>query len=811
MQHPLPGVFTAKLNTQSALYLVMFGVSMLMATPALTHAAESQQTARTQHQQEFAIEAGALATVLNRFATEAGVVLSFDNGLTEGKQSRGINGRYSIDQGFSVLLSGSGLQAVAGGGNSYVVLPATPSGSVQLGVTNVTSSGLGAVTEGSRSYTTGSTNTATKMSLSLRETPQSVSVVTRQQMDDQNMQSLEDVARAATGINTTKDFGTERSRYFSRGFQVNDLQYDGVPTSISESYSMDVTSVNNMAIYDRVEFVRGANGLMQGAGNPSAAINLVRKRPTDTYKLKAEIGGGSWDHYHSQIDVSGPLNEQGTLRGRTVLLYDAGNSFVDRADKENQLFYAIGEADLSEDTTLSIGTVLQKDYHGGYDWGGLPTQLNGSFYPLSRSASFAPSWAHLNKINRTVFADIKHAFNDDWKLTVNTNFMWSNADFLGLYGNNIGNDQFRLATNDTKYDDEQISLDAALNGAFYLLGQRHELVFGANARKDRFINESRYNNNPSVVDILDFSPSQVASPTYSYERIQYRNVRKDKGLYTATRLNPSDDLHVILGSRFSWVDYTSSDYEDRFKENGKVIPYAGVVYDLTNDASVYASYTEIYQVQSNYDITNKLLNPITGSNYEIGLKNEFYDGLLNTSVAVFQVDQSHLPQAVVGAPRICGPGRSSTCYEEGGKVRNRGFEVEASGEVLPGWNAVLGYTYSHPEYSGGTRKGTDYATETSPRRLVKLATNYRLPGELGDWRVGGSLYHQSKVYLGNVEQGAYNLVDLNANYQINKNLSAQLNLNNVFDKHYYSAIYNSNLGNYYGEPRNFAVTLRYEN
>jgi outer membrane receptor for ferric coprogen and ferric-rhodotorulic acid len=493
------------------------------------------------------------------------------------------------------------------------------------------------------------------------------------------------------------------------------------------------------------------------------------------------------------------------------LLYDAGNSFVDRADKENQLFYAIGEADLSEYTTLSIGTVLQKDYHGGYDWGGLPTQLNGSFYPLSRSASFAPSWAHLNKINRTVFADIKHAFNDDWKLTVNTNFMWSNADFLGLYGNNIGNDQFRLATNDTKYDDEQISLDAALNGAFYLLGQRHELVFGANARKDRFINESRYNNNPSVVDILDFSPSQVASPTYSYERIQYRNVRKDKGLYTATRLNPSDDLHVILGSRFSWVDYTSSDYEDRFKENGKVIPYAGVVYDLTSDASVYASYTEIYQVQSNYDISNKLLNPITGSNYEIGLKNEFYDGLLNTSVAVFQVDQSHLPQAVVGAPRTCGPGRSSTCYEEGGKVRNRGFEVEASGEVLPGWNAVLGYTYSHPEYIGGTRKGTDYATETSPRRLVKLATNYRLPGELGDWRVGGSLYHQSKVYLGNVEQGAYNLVDLNANYQFNKNLSAQLNLNNVFDKHYYSAIYNSNLGNYYGEPRNFAVTLRYEN
>ena len=783
---------------------LLTGGPLLLAMP-IPQALASEQT------HSYAIPAGNLDQALNRFASETGILLSVDAQLTAGKQSPGLNGRYSVEEGFSLLLAGTGLRAFNQGGNYALAVAPQDGYALELGPTTVTGMQLGAITEGTGSYTTGSTSTATKLPMSLRETPQSVSVVTRQQMDDQNMQSLEDVARAATGINTVKDFGTERSRYFSRGFQVSDLQYDGVPSSISESYSMDVTSVNNMAIYDRVEFVRGANGLMQGAGTPSAAINLVRKRPTDTYNLKAEIGAGSWDNYHSQIDVGGPLNEQGSLRARTVLLYGSGNSFVDRADKENQLFYAIGEADLSESTTVSLGTVLQKDYHSGYDWGGLPSQLNGSFYPLSRSTSFAPKWAHLNKINRTLFADIKHAFNDDWKLTVNTNLTWSNADFLGLYGNNIGNDQLRLFTNDTKYDDEQISLDVALNGTFNMLGQRHELVFGANARKDRFINESRYNNNPSVVDIYNFDPAQVAVPTYGYERIQYRNVRKDKGLYAATRVNPRDDLHVILGSRFSWIDYESADYEDRFKEDGKVIPYAGVVYELTNSASIYTSYTEIYQVQNNYGIDNKLLSPITGTNYEIGLKNEFYDGLLNTSVAVFQVDQSHMPQAVVGAARVCGPGRNSTCYEEGGKVRNRGFEIEASGEILPGWNTVLGYTYSHPEYIGGTRKGTDYGTETAPQRLFKLATNYRMPGELNDWRVGASLYHQSKIYMGRVEQGAYDLVDLNANYQINQNLSAQLNLNNVFDKNYYPAIYNSNLGNYYGEPRNFALTLRYEN
>ncbi|QKZ04396.1 TonB-dependent siderophore receptor [Pseudomonas eucalypticola] len=783
-----------------------------LPTLAFTLALPVAAQAQTQAQEwTLNIPAQPLGSALQVFAAQTGVQVLYSAGTVEHLQSSAVVGRYSLEESVPMLLRNSGLRYQLSG--NTLTLQAAGDSAMLLGATSVQASGLGATTEGTGSYTTGSTNTATKLGLSLRETPQSVSVVTRQQMDDQNMQSLEDVAMAATGINTVKDFGTERSRYFSRGFQVNDLQYDGVPTSIAESYSMDVTSVNNMAIYDRVEFVRGPNGLMQGAGNPSAAINLIRKRPSDVYKLKAELGAGSWDNYHSQIDVGGPLNDEGTLRGRTVMMYNTGNSYVDRAGKDNQLFYAIGEADLSEWTTVSLGTVLQKDYHNGYDWGGLPTQTNGSFYPFSRSTSFAPSWAHLNKLNRTVFGDIKHQFNDDWSLTVNGNVSWSNADFLALYGYNMGANQMRLYTNDTQYDDEQVSIDAVLNGSYELFGRKHEIIFGANARRDKFINYSRYNNNSSVVDILDFSASSLPRPTYSYDRMEYDYTREDKGLYMATRLNPVDDLHVILGSRFSWVGYKteSPTSTDEFKENGKVIPYAGIVYDVNENTSVYASYTDIYKLQSNYDVNNKLLAPVTGSNYEIGLKNEFYEGRLNTSLAIFRTDQSHMPEAVTTAPKICGPTGTGSCYEEGGKVRNDGFEAELSGEILKGWNGVVGYTYSHPKYIAGAKDGQDYATNTAPQRLFKIATNYQLPGALEDWRVGGNLYHQSKIYLGDIQQGAYNLVDLNTQYKVNQNLSVQLNFNNVFDKKYYSTINDDNLGNYYGAPRNFAITLRYEN
>ncbi|UVM57943.1 TonB-dependent receptor [Pseudomonas sp. B21-012] len=784
-----------------------------LLAPVDAHARGSEAFAVTQL---FNIAAQPLDSALTRFADQAGLRIIFNSDEVSGMNSAGLSGPYKVNEALDHLLSGSGFGYEFVNDKTLTLRKlSTDSAVLELGATDVNALRLASTTEGTGAYTTGLTNTATRLGLSPRETPQSISVVTRQQMDDQNMQSLEDVARAATGISTVKGFGTERALYYSRGFQVDDLQFDGLPSSVTESFSMDVMSVNNMAMYDRVEIVRGATGLMQGAGNPSAAINMVRKRPTREYQLKAELGAGSWDNYRTQLDVGGPLNAEGTLRGRTVLMYNSRNSYQDYADKDNQLFYAIGEADLSDSTTIAVGASFQQDNNGGYDWGGLPTHLDGSSYNFSRSKSFAGKWAHLDKINRNVFADIKHSFNEDWNLTVATNLIWSNADFLAQVGyhSKDSDSTMQYWPNSARYDDEQINLDAALNGAFTLLGGKHEVVIGTNMRRDRLQYVTGSSSVNPIVDILDFDTSQFPEPHIVGSLTPSRHVRKDKGIYAATRLNPLDDLHVILGSRLSWVDYdTQGPWEtDRFKENRKVIPYGGIVYDVNDNTSVYASYTEIYKMQGNYSVDNTLLEPTTGSNYEVGTKNELFDGRLNTALALFQVDQSGLAQVVPDAGRVCGPTRDSRCYTEGAKVRNRGFEAEVSGELMPGWNALMGYTYSHPKYIAGTKKGDAYGTENSPQRLFKAATTYQLPGKLDQWRVGTSVYHQSKLYLNEISQSAYNLVDLNANLRIDQNLSVQLNLNNVFDEKYYTAIFSQDTGNYYGEPRNFAITLRYEN
>lgn len=755
-----------------------------------------------------------LATSLRQLAETAHLTLAVDNSIVPDSLAPAVRGTLEPISALTRLLQGSGL-VFRQQGNALVILRADPN-TLELDATSINGASNGEASEGSHAWTNGPARTATKLALTPRETPQSVSVITRQRMDDQNIQNLDDVARTTTGITYTK-LGTERSTYYARGFEINDLQFDGIPSNISENYSMDVMSTANMAIYDRVEVVRGANGLMQGTGNPSAAINLVRKRPTADFRLGAELGAGSWDNYRSQVDVSGPLDDGGHLRGRAVAYYNSAGSYRDGAGKDNQLLYLVGEADLGESTVWTVGLTLQQDNNNGYDWGGLNTRVDGSFYPLSRSTSLAGNWAYLDRNNRVLFSDLSHRFDNGWNLTLAVNALWSDAGFMSSYPARTSVDNYNLVVSQADYDDRQVGLDLYATGPFSLLGREHQLMFGANSRRDTFDVAIHTATNTPNVNINSFIHGAIPAPIINQAvQSDYQYVREERGVYAGTRLSLSDDLSLILGTRLSWSDYevSSPATNDRYRENGRAVPYAGLVLDLDRHHSLYASYTEIYKTQSYYGVGNRLLEPVEGANYEVGIKGEYYDGALNTSLALFQTDLLHMPEALATA-KVCGVTGTSSCYEEGGKVRNRGFEVEVSGQPLEGWNLSAGYTFSDPEYIAGSSKGNDYYTRI-PRRLLKVSSDYRLPGVLDQWRVGGDVYAQSRTSTSassyDIEQSGYALLNLHAHYQINRQLSLQYNLNNALDKTYYQSLPTSNNwgGLFYGEPRNFALTLRYQ-
>lgn len=791
------------------------------AMPAAQAQPSAAQSSTAAARHDYDIPPGPLAPALRRAASQAGVVLGFTPAQTDGKRTAGLRGSHTAGEALSALLAGSGLALVRTDAGTYVLQAApaaagpAPTGTLRE-VTVKAQAESSAATEGTGSYVTGVMGAATKMALSARETPQSVSVITRQRMEDQSMDTLNDVVRNTTGLTLTK-WGDERPRYNARGFQLSNLMVDGLPVFYEEA----ALSSGLLSQYDRVEIVRGASGLMEGAGSPGGSINLVRKRPTREFQGSVTAGAGSWDNYSGSLDVGGPLNEQGTLRGRGVLSYQDKNAFQDYRENQRTLLYGILEADIAPATTLSLGASYSKENNPGANWVGMGTYPDGSFLPIARSHSMSPAWTYWNKQSKTVFADLSHRLANDWTAKLAATYVQSDMNMLGVsFYREEDLRMYNVGSYD--YDIAQKSLDAMLSGPFSLLGRQHELVLGASHRvKQDDWTGSWPADYRFAVDPLD----AASAGTAPYPQLQTPNPYGLKGqieqssVYSTARFQLRDDLKLIAGGRLDWYAYEqdirsgSWTNSTRYKATREFTPYLGLVYDIDHQYSAYASMTRIFNPQNYQKPGGALIEPQQGSNYELGIKGAYLDGKLNASLALFQINLDSLPVELSASE--CSPGQQG-CYGTSGQVRSRGIELELSGELARGWQMGAGYTYNYVEnlepstYSpigtgiSGKRFGTNL-----PLNLLKLYTSYRLPGEWRNWKIGGGVQTQSKVYTQyGVKQGGYTLVDLQLGYAVNRNLDLSLSIHNVFDKHYYAGILSIDSGNFLGDPRNVMLTAR---
>lgn len=770
-----------------------------------------------------------LDKALNALARQSGAQIVFVTDVAAGQHAPALHGQLTVEQALRQLLAGSGLTVQANGANTFTVVRDKNGGTTLAPVTVTAAADRSGTTEGTGSYTqTGPSSTATKLNLSMRETPQSVSVITRRQIEDQGLVTVTDALVNTPGVSMQK-IGAERYNFYARGFGIESIMYDGLPTSLGSS--ADVVTPANLAMYDRVEVVRGSTGLVLGSGNPSAAINLTRKRPTAEFQSSVTLSAGSWNSYLSELDVAGPLNANGTLRGRAVATYQNSDSFQDGVGKEHGLIYVIGEADLSESTVLSAGFTHQNENNNVAWGGGLPTAVDGSDLHLSRSTSFLADWEYWDKKTDMLFVELKHQFDNDWTLRVAMNKSWSKLDYLGGYPGRTSGDVSRLryrVSGSDYYEDRQSSYDIYLGGPFGFMGRIHEFVVGYSKRKyDYDTAGSGIYDIVGNVDPYSFDPGSWNKPNISTAWTDKREMEQD-GLYASARFSIADRVKLIAGSRLDWYDYEylynylGSATNTQAKETRHLTRYAGLLYDLDPWHTVYASYTDIFQPQSSRDARNQLIEPIEGKNYQIGIKGEYFDGALNASMAIFQINQENRARTV-DDPTTCVSWPSSVCYEATGKVRSQGFEFELSGALAPNWQFMAGYTFAEAKYrkdSNAANEGELFDTDI-PRHQFKLTTMYTLPGELHRWRIGGDLYHQSSVYNEGttagqdwkIEQDGYSLVGLMIGYKASKHLDLRFAVNNLFDKRYYQTI-GQNISSwpttFYGAPRNFNMSLRYD-
>jgi len=660
---------------------------------------------------------------------------------------------------------------------------------------------------------------ATGLPLSLQETPQSVTVMTAQRMEDQGIRTLSDVINNAAGV-SSRALDNARNGFSARGFDIDNYQVDGIPVQYDTAYSAGETLLD-VALYDRVEIVRGATGLMTGAGNPSASINLIRKH-ADAETLTGSITATAsrWDSYSVMADIGAPVTSDGAVRVRGVAKYEEGDSFTDLLHNKKLVLYGVIDADLTPDTHVSAGISYQDNDPRGTQWGGLPVWFSdGTRTDWARSKTIGADWTTWQSTNQTMFARLEQKLGADWQVTVYGNRTLNKSDMRLLYlsgtvdrdtGEGLGafaaNYQGRAAQND---------IGVRVTGTYRLFGREHDLIAGASYASQDFAFYSRSALDTATPGNFFDWDGTFPEPAWG-PRSQVVDTRtKQWGYYAATRLSLADPLRLIVGGRLaSWERSGTSygalaDYGDR----NRFLPYAGLLFDLTPHHTLYASYTKIYQPQNYQDQNANFLPPVTGANYEAGLKSTFFDGRLNTAISVFRIEQDNLAQQIPNE-YVNGDPTLGLAYRAAKGARSTGFEIEANGEILRGWQVAANYTQFKAKDASDVRINSLY-----PQKLLRLFTTYAFDGGLDGLTLGGGVNWEGLSYTDttNAVTGAaerlevrpYALVNLMARYQLRNGLSAQINVENLFDKTYYSQIgfYNQLA---YGEPRNVTLTLRYQ-
>ncbi|MCF5547632.1 TonB-dependent siderophore receptor [Pseudomonas salomonii] len=759
---------------------------------------------------ELNVPAQSLGSALQEFGRQTNLQVLYSPTDVEGKRSHAIKGKLQPGQAMTTLLSGTGISYDLQG--SSFTISAAKTSALELGATQVTANQLGTITEGSGSYTPGTIATATRMVLSPRETPQSISVVTRQAMDDFSLKSIDDVMRHTPGI-TVATYDSERTSYFSRGFAIQNFQYDGIPILQDAQYSSGHT-LTDTVIYDRVEILKGATGLLTGAGGPGGTINMVRKKPTSEFKGYVDLGAGSWDNYRSEIDVSGPLTETGNVRGRAVAAYQDKHTFLDHYQRQTNVYYGILEFDLAPDTLLTIGGDYQDSDPQGSSWSGSASLFDSAGNRISTPRSFnnGAKYSKWKQYTRTAFATLEHTFDNGWvgKAQYNHQINGYKAPLSALQSPNAVTGKAPLLTRTYNGETTSDTGDLYATGPFSLFGREHELVVGTSVSRSHWLgsdytNATNYDNSHDYFNWDGDAPKPDRGPRTK----KNDELTRQSASYITGRFSLADDLHLILGTRVNNYEVSGT---SQVKDTGKVVPYAGITYDLNDNFSAYASFTEIYLPQDDYrDRNDKPLEPDEGKNYEIGLKGEFFDGRLNSSLAYFEVHEKN--RAVDDTDYIPNSHPGLDYASRGTEAKTKGYEAEISGELAPGWQLQAGYTHKIMRDKQGEKLST-----WEPEDQVNIYTSYKLTGPLDKLTLGTGVRWQGTGWklLNNYAKGTEEnfsqdplwIVDAMARYQVTENVSATLNVNNIFDKKYYTNIgfYNSA---YYGDPRNVMLSTRW--
>lgn len=772
---------------------------LALAQPAHAQAEAAWNAARAYH-----LPAQPLGQALNALARQAGVAIAADAALVAGKQAPALDGTLSLRQALDRLLAGSGLEANAQGGTVLVTQAVAPQSSAQdgqlpeLATVRVTNLRANRVSKG-----------AIGLPLEIKETPQSISTIDREEMADYGVTGTNEALRLLTGINV-EQYETNRAVFNARGFDIQLTQIDGL--GMSNDWGTVVGQLDTF-LFDKIELIRGANGLLTGVGNASGTINYVRKRPKNKDESEVAVTAGSYGQARGTLDYNKVLTEDGSWAGRLVVAHEDKDSHLRSLNDKRSTVYGVIDGQIGTDGVLTLGFTYQDSKQKSPMWGSLTlNRTDGSQADFDVSASTSVDWAYWNVRTDSAFVEYTHGLSPGWeaKLTYNkrhaeedTRLLYAyspttgalNPDNTGLYGWPYAG----VVTTDNDL------LDVNLSGEFTAFGRQHSLIAG--------VSHSIQDTKTDVYAVADadmlqplpafpYAGDAYPEPAWGAKAPSSSGQQKLTRFYVASRLALTDALRAIVGanaiklqregsSRYG-ATVTTTDYPDTEETS----PYLGFTYDFTSDILGYASYSDIFQNQDQTDYSGNYLAPVKGVNYEVGVKADWLGKRLLTTFALFSAKQQ-------GLATYAGTNAATSLYYYVPKdVESKGIELEATGRIGRDSRLALGLT--RLQLTGPDGKDI---YEWVPRTTLNFRFDTKLDG-VPQLKLGIGGRWQSDVYKeGGARQDAYLLTNAFASYALSQDLTARLNINNLFDKKYIGGI---QYGAIYGAPRNATVTLEYK-
>ncbi|MGV2833013.1 TonB-dependent siderophore receptor [Pseudomonas shirazensis] len=789
-----------------SLMALAIALSIPLASPAL-HAAEQSQLA-------YDLPSAPLATTLNQIASQAGIALAIDPALVSGRTAAPVKGQYDALGALQAALRGSGLQLQQSSVGSYSLV-ATPEGSLALPETSINAAGEYESAWGaSTGYVATRTAAGTKTDTPIVETARSLSVITRQQLDDRQVLNLNDALRYTAGVQSSGYGSDSRADWLRvRGFD---------PTQFLDGLALPKGSFANPKVepwnLERITVLRGPASSVYGQTPPGGMLDMVSRRPQAESAHQIEAQAGSNEHKQINFDSTGKIDDEGRFLYRVSGVVRDSNSPIDHIPDKRYNIAPSLTWNVDEDTKLTFISQYTRD----------DTGITGQFLPLqgTKLPSAAGKISHHKNLgepdwdfyDRTYYAlgyAFEHRLNDTWQVRQNLRYTKNDLSFqavnVGTVNTVDADGNVNRESGIINEDISQFAVDNNFQADFDTGAVSHTLLLG--------LDHQRANTNYQWLYGLGVPPINVNRPVYgadmsgvSYITLQDFNQKTQQtGVYVQDQMS-LDNWRLTLGGREDWVhtgtrfnvnDATSTQRDKAFSGN------VGLSYVFDNGVTPYISYTESFQPTMGADArAAQSFAPTEGRQYEVGVKYQPVGSQTLLTAAVYDLTQQNV--------RVT----EGSITRQVGELQVRGLELEASTQLTDNFKAIASYTYTDTEITKGLATDVGNRMALIPRNQATLWADYTWHnGLLDGFGVGGGVRYVGDTY-GNTANtsvahvSSYTVYDASAHYDLGrldnsmKGLSVAVEAKNLFNKDYLANC--DGFWCYYGDERNVVASVNYK-